>query len=123
LVFLWGGMDIIGWDRITDGNRDEGYLFRATSGGIGRVAGLAPIEDIEGVENVNVTDLVEGHMAYRQAIPKLLRRVGWIVVDDEFQEIEEPVSHNSHLSRMGIVLTISFIGPRSTPRAPTRTHQ
>ncbi|KAF8424552.1 hypothetical protein EV426DRAFT_712363 [Tirmania nivea] len=73
-----------------------GYLFRATSGGIGRVAGLAPIEDIEGVENVNVTDLVEGHMAYRQAIPKLLRRVGWIVVDDEFQEIEEPDPDQHH---------------------------
>lgn len=73
-----------------------GYLFRATSGGIGRVAGLAPIEDIEGVENVNVTDLVEGHMAYRQAIPKLLRRVGWTVVDDEFQEIEEPDPDQHH---------------------------
>lgn len=86
-------------------------MFRATSGGIGRVAGLAPIEDIEGVENVNVTDLVEGHMAYRQAIPKLLRRVGWIVVDDEFQEIEEPVSYipDSHeWSSEIIVLAISF---------------
>lgn len=65
-------------------------MFRATSGGLGRVAGLAPVE-IDGVENVNVTDLVEGHMAYRQAIPKLLRRVGWLVIDDEFQEIEEAV--------------------------------
>ena len=73
-----------------------GYLFRATSGGLGRVAGLAPVE-IEGVENVNVTDLVEGHMAYRQAIPKLLRRVGWLVVDDEFQEIEEPVCIHLYL--------------------------
>ena len=42
-----------------------GYLFRATSGGIGKVAGLAPV-DIPGVENVDVTDLVPGHMAYRQ---------------------------------------------------------
>lgn len=31
-------------------------------------------------------------MAYRPAIPRLLRKVGWIVVDDEFTEIEEPVT-------------------------------
>lgn len=70
---------------------DTGYLFRATSGGIGRVAGLAPIDDIPGIENVDVTELVEGHMAYRQAVPKLLRKVGWLVLDDEFSEIEDPV--------------------------------
>lgn len=73
----------------------EGYLFRATSGGIGRVAGLAPIEDIDGVENINVTDLVDGHMGYRPAMPKLMKRVGWVVLDDEFEEIEEPVSCKS----------------------------
>jgi len=67
-----------------------GYLFRATSGGIGRVAGLAPVDNIVGVENVDVTELVNGHMAYRQAIPKLLRHVGWIVVSDEFTEIQDP---------------------------------
>ncbi|KAL7271657.1 hypothetical protein RUND412_005561 [Rhizina undulata] len=67
-----------------------GYLFRATNGGLRRVAGLAPVEDVIGVENVDVTDLVEGHMAYRQSIPKLLRRVGWIVLSDEFSEIEDP---------------------------------
>jgi len=42
------------------------------------------------VENVDVTELVNGHMAYRQAIPKLLRHVGWVVVSDEFTEIEDP---------------------------------
>ncbi|KAI5776500.1 hypothetical protein EDC01DRAFT_762444 [Geopyxis carbonaria] len=71
-----------------------GYLFRATSGGIGRVAGLAPVQDIPGVENVDVTELVPGHMAYRQAMPKLLRRVGWEVTSDEFAEIEDPDPDN-----------------------------
>lgn len=67
-----------------------GYLFRATSGGIGRIAGLAPV-DIPGVENIDVTDLVNGHMAYRAAMPKLLMKVGWEVTSDEFSEIEDPV--------------------------------
>jgi hypothetical protein len=66
-----------------------GYLFRATSGGIGRIAGLAPV-DIAGVENVDVTEIVNGHMAYRAAMPKLLIKVGWEVTGDEFSEIEEP---------------------------------
>lgn len=58
-----------------------------------RVAGLAPIQ-IPTIENVNVTDLVPGHMAYRAAMPKLLREVGWIVESDEFTEIEDPDPEN-----------------------------
>ena len=54
-----------------------GYLFRATSGGIMRVAGLAPVEGIPGLENFNLTDLVNGHMDYRSAMPRLLKAVGW----------------------------------------------
>jgi hypothetical protein len=70
-----------------------GYLFRATGGGIMKVAGLAPV-DVPGVENCNVTELVPGHMAYRAAMPKLLREVGWIVESDEFTEIEDPDPEN-----------------------------
>ncbi|KAM3086662.1 hypothetical protein ACMFMG_000788 [Clarireedia jacksonii] len=71
-----------------------GYLFRLTSGGIRRVAGLAPVEGIPDLENVDVTDLVPGHMAYRTAMPKLLREVGWLVESDEFTEIEDPDPDN-----------------------------
>ncbi|GAB7354049.1 hypothetical protein MBLNU459_g4629t1 [Dothideomycetes sp. NU459] len=70
-----------------------GYLFRATSGGIMQVAGLAPVE-IPGIENYNVTELVPGHMAYRKAMPKLMREVGWEVESDEFTEIEDPDPEN-----------------------------
>lgn len=71
-----------------------GYLFRLTSGGISRVAGLAPIEDIPRLENVNVTELVPGHMSYRTAMPRLLREVGFLVESDEFSEIEDPDPEN-----------------------------
>ncbi len=57
-----------------------------------RVAGLAPVEEIPGLENIDVTALVPGHMAYRAAMPRLLREVGWSVDGDEFAEIEDPVS-------------------------------
>lgn len=71
-----------------------GYLFRATSGGIMRVSGLAPVEGIPGLENVDLTNLVNGHMDYRSAMPRILREVGWEVLDDEFAEIEDPDPDN-----------------------------
>ncbi|CEI64091.1 putative membrane protein C6F6.13c [Fusarium venenatum] len=71
-----------------------GYLFRLTSGGIRRVAGLAPVEDCPFVENMDVTDLVNGHMDYRQKMPVLLMRCGWSVDSEEFVEIEDPDPDN-----------------------------
>ena len=59
-----------------------------------RVAGLAKVENIPGLENFDVTELVNGHMAYRAAMPKLLRKVGWEVESDEFTEIEDPDPEN-----------------------------
>ncbi|KAI0018439.1 hypothetical protein F4780DRAFT_751549 [Xylariomycetidae sp. FL0641] len=67
-----------------------GYLFRLTNGGIRRVAGLGTVDGIPGVENIDCTDFVVGHMEYRTAMPKLLRECGWTVESDEFGEIEDP---------------------------------
>ncbi|KAL4887939.1 hypothetical protein BDV59DRAFT_157147 [Aspergillus ambiguus] len=71
-----------------------GYLFRATSGGIMRVAGLAQVEGVPGLENFDVTKLVNGHMDYRAAMPRLLKEVGWEVLSEEFAEIEDPDPDN-----------------------------
>lgn len=59
-----------------------------------RVAGLAPVKNIPGLENIDVTSIVNGHMAYRAAMPRLLREVGWEVESDEFTEIEDPDPEN-----------------------------
>lgn len=71
-----------------------GYLFRLTNGGIRRVAGLAKVEEAPGIENVDCSELVAGHMDYRRAMPRLLREVGWMVESDEFTEIEDPDPEN-----------------------------
>lgn len=71
-----------------------GYLFRLTNGGIRRIAGLAPITEVDFVENVDVTELVKGHMEYRTAMPSLLLKCGWPVESEEFTEIEEPDPEN-----------------------------
>lgn len=67
-----------------------------------RVAGLAPVQ-VPTIENVNVTELVPGHMAYRAAMPKLLREVGWIVESDEFAEIEDPDPENHDLRQRELI--------------------
>ncbi|OWB83491.1 hypothetical protein B5S33_g2121 [[Candida] boidinii] len=64
-----------------------GYLFRATSGGLSTVAGLSPIE---GIENYDCSELVTGHMGYREVMPKLLKNLGWEILDEDFIEIEQP---------------------------------
>lgn len=67
-----------------------GYLFRATSTGLGRVAGLRPIENCGDIENLDCTDLVGGHLLYRDAIPKLMKEAGFLVVSEEFTEMDDP---------------------------------
>ena len=64
------------------------YLFRATSGGLNTVAGLRPVENVPGLENVDVTDKIAGHMSYRTFMPLILDQLGFPVSADYFDEPE-----------------------------------
>jgi pimeloyl-ACP methyl ester carboxylesterase len=64
------------------------YLFRASSGGVGTVAGLRPVEGIPGIENIDVTDKIAGHMSYRTFMPLILDQLGFPVSADYFDEPE-----------------------------------
>ncbi|KAG2066994.1 DUF726-domain-containing protein [Suillus decipiens] len=66
------------------------YLFRATSGGLNTVAGLRPIQNVPGLENVDVTDKISGHMSYRAFMPLILDQLGFPVSCDYFDEPVEP---------------------------------
>lgn len=66
-----------------------GYLFRATSGGLNTVAGLRPIEHVPDLENVDITDMLVGHMSYRTLMPSLLAHVGFKTTADHFDEPED----------------------------------
>nr|GAT51735.1 predicted protein [Mycena chlorophos] len=66
------------------------YLFRATSGGVGTVAGLRPVENVPGLENVDVTDKIAGHMSYRTFTPLILDQLGFPVFADFFDDPVEP---------------------------------
>ncbi|KAF9786700.1 hypothetical protein BJ322DRAFT_1051458 [Thelephora terrestris] len=66
------------------------YLFRATSGGLNTIAGLRPLEGVPGLENVDVTDKIAGHMSYRMFMPLILDQLGFPVSSDHFDEPKEP---------------------------------
>ena len=71
-----------------------------------QVAGLAPIEGIPGLENIDVAEWVDGHMSYRAAMPRLLREVGWMVESDDFVEIEDPDPDNHQVRQREIIAEI-----------------
>ncbi|KAI9019906.1 hypothetical protein DFJ74DRAFT_769563 [Hyaloraphidium curvatum] len=66
-----------------------GLLYRASTATFSKVAGLHPVGGVEGLENVDVTGLVEGHLKYRVRMPRILEKVGikvwreWVDEEDE----------------------------------------
>jgi len=64
------------------------YLFRASSGTVGTVAGLRLTEGVPGLENVDVTNKIAGHMSYRTFMPLILDLLGFPVFFDFFDESE-----------------------------------
>lgn len=57
-----------------------GFLYRSAGLQYG-VAGLQPIENVKGIENVDVSDMVSGHTAYRLLTGPILRKIGFEDVD------------------------------------------
>ncbi|ELQ42111.1 transmembrane and coiled-coil domain-containing protein 4 [Pyricularia oryzae Y34] len=64
------------------------FLYRATSIQLG-IAGLQPVTDLEGVENLDLSDAVSGHLRYPGLIAKILTRCGFPNVRDGEGPIEE----------------------------------
>jgi pimeloyl-ACP methyl ester carboxylesterase len=93
------------------------YLFRATSGGIGTVAGLRPVMNVPGLENVDVTDKIAGHMSYRTFMPLILDQLGFPVFADYFDEPK--VSLRSLFDFFSMF--IHFIGTRIYRRSYCRS--
>lgn len=56
------------------------FLYRTVSLQYG-VAGLQPVQDVPGIENVDVSDLVDGHTQYRFMMSQILLTVGLEDID------------------------------------------
>lgn len=63
-----------------------GFMYRTSSIQYG-VAGLQKIEGLPGVENVNVSEDVSGHLRYRYLIGSILKKIGFGDID--MQAVEE----------------------------------
>lgn len=64
------------------------FLYRSTSIQLG-VAGLQPVENVKGVENVNVSEIVDGHTKYRHLTGAILHQIGFENIDAEELKKEE----------------------------------
>jgi len=64
------------------------FLYRSSSIQLG-VAGLQAVENVKGVENVDVSEMVTGHTAYRFLTGTILKKIGFEDVDEKELEREE----------------------------------
>ncbi|KAF9173522.1 hypothetical protein BGX21_001110 [Mortierella sp. AD011] len=85
-----------------------GFLFRATTGGLGTVAGLRPINNVPGLTNMDLTSHVEGHLDYRVKIPLLMKLMGLKITSESFLDKEEAILHQRSLK----------INPKEVLKAP-----
>ncbi|KAF8937505.1 hypothetical protein BGZ58_002610, partial [Dissophora ornata] len=74
-----------------------GFLFRATTGGLGTVAGLRPIKNVPGLTNMDLTSYVEGHLDYRVKIPLLMKLMGLKITSESFLDKEEAILYQRSL--------------------------
>jgi Protein of unknown function (DUF726) len=65
-----------------------GFLYRTSSIQFG-VAGLQAVEGVDGVENVDVSESVTGHLKYRYMVGQLLGQAGWADLDEGAVEKEK----------------------------------
>lgn len=70
-----------------------GILYRTSSLQYG-VAGLQRIRDVQGIENVDVSDLVDGHTQYRFLVGSIMQKVGLegidtIAVEEQMKRFKE----------------------------------
>ncbi|KAK8072067.1 hypothetical protein PG996_005415 [Apiospora saccharicola] len=86
------------------------FLYRATSAQLG-IAGLQAIhEEVEGVENLDLSAEVTGHLRYPDLMPKILTRCGFPNVKDGQAAIEKEqdaiLLHNDDFAQMGNLIDI-----------------
>jgi hypothetical protein len=64
------------------------FLYRTSSAQLS-IAGLQDIEQVYGVENFDMSEIVNGHLKYMHLTGRLLKEVGWADVDEEALKKEE----------------------------------
>ncbi|KAL5038752.1 hypothetical protein RTP6_006015 [Batrachochytrium dendrobatidis] len=63
-----------------------GVLYRASLAAWSEVAGLRPVNDVPGIENMDLSDTVKGHLDYRSQLPIILKSCGFSINAEKFQD-------------------------------------
>ncbi|KAJ1956059.1 hypothetical protein EC988_001542 [Linderina pennispora] len=71
------------------------FFYRTTSLGRNSIAGLHPITGVNGLENMDISELVPGHAAYRELMPRLMSKQGIRVTSTELHDPNETVPGDS----------------------------
>ncbi|KAK3904740.1 hypothetical protein C8A05DRAFT_13412 [Staphylotrichum tortipilum] len=97
------------------------FLYRATSIQLG-VAGLQKIQDIEGVENLNLSDEIQGHMRYAKVIGKVLAKCGVPVnrgAEEPMEDDEDAIKlDDKDLADLIQLDDLAITGPPAPRRPP-----
>ncbi|KAH8906257.1 DUF726-domain-containing protein [Coniochaeta sp. PMI_546] len=101
------------------------FLYRTTSMQLG-IAGLQEIQDIEGVENLNLTEEVQGHLRYAGLIGNILVRCGFPDIrgtDGTIKKDDDEISlQDADLGRTGTLIQLDdlhILEEAKPPRAQT----
>nr|KAJ3421114.1 hypothetical protein HK105_004453 [Polyrhizophydium stewartii] len=66
-----------------------GVLYRASSALWSDVAGLRPVNGVPGIESMDLSEFVKGHLEYRSNLPKILKHCGFSVSADKFEDQDD----------------------------------
>jgi hypothetical protein len=101
-----------------------GFMYRTSSIQYG-IAGLQRVEGLPGVENVDVSEDVSGHLRYRYLVGSILKKIGFEDVDMQaveeervaLQEMEEEEKKNSLQAQRRRLLRRQSIGGKEDEAA------
>jgi hypothetical protein len=97
------------------------FLYRTTSMQLG-IAGLQEIKDIEGVENLNLTEEVQGHLRYAGLIGNILVRCGFPDIkgtDGTIKKDDDEIClQDADLSRTGTLIQLDDLHLSDTRKPP-----
>ncbi|KAK2839191.1 hypothetical protein FQN49_006382 [Arthroderma sp. PD_2] len=111
------------------------FIYRANSMQLD-IAGLEAISGLKGVENYNVSDIVNGHLQYQFSVGKILQRIGFDHLDEreierqahllemeeeELKHLEEERLATSGAARVPSTVTKAGVRPNATANANPKT--
>ncbi|KAJ3213310.1 hypothetical protein HK099_007463 [Clydaea vesicula] len=89
----WQEVSSVVAGKITNGYLERdwvlGVLYRASAASWSSVAGLSPIENVDGIVNIKLDGVIDGHLEYRLGMPKVLQHCGFKITKDYFDDDDD----------------------------------